>query len=132
MISRTSKAARISWSTAYLFFTLAGIVAFFSPSRIIVSALVQILVYVWCSFLIVGGGLSLGSKIRNTWAGEIIGLPLLSTASYVFGILLFVRGTSSAAIAVGGIMLGLGTAFVGRWIELRHLAHANQGANSEL
>jgi hypothetical protein len=131
MISRTSRAARASWSVAYLFFLLAGIVAFYSPSQIISRTLIEILVYVWAVFLTAGGGLCFGGKIRNNWAGEIIGLPLLSAANYIFGILLLTNGTTSAAIAIGGIFNGIATAFVGRWIELRHLAKSNQGVNSE-
>lgn len=116
----------------YLFFTLAGIVALFSPSQVIVNALVKLLVYAWCAFLITGGGSSLAGKLLGNWAGELIGLPLLSAANYVFGILLLLRGTSPASFAVGGILCGIGTAFVGRWIELRQLAKENQGVNSEL
>lgn len=132
MISQTSKATRISWGTAYLFFTLAGIVAVFSPSQVILTTLVKLLVYVWCSFLILGGGASLTGKLVGNWAGELIGLPLLSAASYVFGILLLVSGSTWAAIAIGGIFCGIGTAFVGRWIELRTVAKINQGVNNEL
>lgn len=130
MISRTSKAARISWSVAYVFFLLAGIVALLSPSQLVAQTLVEILVYAWASFLMAGGALCFIGKLRNTWAGEIVGLPLLSAASYVFGILLWMAGTSAAAIAIGGMFIGVGTAFVGRWIELRKLAQDNQGVNN--
>jgi hypothetical protein len=129
MISRTSKVVRTAWSIAYLFFFLAGIVAFFTPSRVLERTLVEVLVYSWASFLTLGGGLCLFGKIRGTWPGELIGLPLLSVSSYIFGILLFLAGTSSAAIAIGGIFCGVGTAFVGRWVELRRLAIDNQGVN---
>lgn len=132
MISRTSKAARISWATAYLFFMLAGIVAMFSPAHIVVATLVKVLVYTWAVFLILGGGSSLTGKLVGNWVGELIGLPLLSAASYVFGILLLIAGESTAAIAIGGIFCGWGTACIGRWIELRRLAHTNQEVNSEL
>lgn len=132
MISRSSKAARISWSVGYLCFLLAGIVAFFSPSQIIERSLIEALVYLWAGFLTVGGGLCLGGKLRNNWAGEIIGLPLLSAANYTFGILLFTAGTSTAAIAIGGMFCGVGTALIGRWIELRKLAKDNQGVNNAI
>lgn len=133
MISRTSKSARISWAVAYLFFLLAGIVAFYSPSQVIAEPLVETFVYGWASFLTLGGGLCLGGKLNNSWAGEIIGLPLLSASSFIFGVLLLVRGgSSSAAIAIGGIFCGVATAFVGRWIEIRKLAKENREVNSEL
>lgn len=133
MISRTSKSARISWAVAYLFFLLAGLVAFFSPSQVIAQPLVEVFVYGWASFLTLGGGLCLGGKLHNSWVGEIIGLPLLSTSSFIFGFLLLLRGGSnSAAIAIGGMFCGVATAFIGRWIELRKLAKDNQGVNSEL
>lgn len=131
VVSRISKVARAVWAACYLFFLLAGIVAFLSPAQIIDRVLVEFLVYSWASFLTAGGGLCLGGKLRGNWAGEVVGLPLLSVANYVFGLLLFFAGTSSAAIAVGGIFCGIATAFVGRWIELRRLAKDNQEVNSE-
>lgn len=131
MISRTSKIARVFWAVAYLLFMLSGIVAFFSPSQVINRTLIELLVYGWAAFLTAGGGLSFGGKLRNNWAGELIGLPLLSAANYIFGLLLFAAGTTTAAIAVGGIFCGMATGFVGRWIELRKLAKDNQEVNSE-
>lgn len=131
MISRVSKAARVIWAVAYLFMLLSGVVAFFSPSQLVEKALVEALVYGWALFLTVGGGLCFGGKLRGNWAGELIGLPVLSAANYAFGGVLFSEGTSTAAIAIGGMFCGMGTAFIGRWMELRRLAHANQGVNSE-
>lgn len=130
MISRTSKIARVSWATAYLFFLLSGIVAFIVPIQIADRALLESFVYGWAAFLTIGGGLCLGGKLRNNWAGELIGLPPLSAANYIFGALLFFEGTSSAAIAIGGMFVGVATAFVGRWVELHRLAKDNQGVNS--
>jgi hypothetical protein len=130
MFSRTSKAARVSWLVAYAFFLLAGIVALFAPSQLIVNALIEVLAYAWATFLTAGGGLCFGGKLKGNWAGEILGLPLLSAASYIFGILLLVRGSSSAAIAIGAMFCGVGTMMVGRWVEIRRLAKYNQGVNS--
>lgn len=130
MISRTSRAARISWSVAYAFFLSAGVVAFFAPSQLISSALIDTLTYAWAGSLTLGGGLCFGGKLGGNWVGEIIGLPLLSAASYIFGVLLLIRGSTSAAIAIGGMFCGVGTALVGRWIEIRRLAQDNQGVNS--
>lgn len=131
MISRSSRTARIAWSVAYAFLLMAGIVAFLSPSQILVSALVKSLVYAWAASLTAGGALCLGGKLRGNWVGEIIGLPLLSAACYIFGILLLGYGRTSAAIAIGGIFCGIGTAFIGRWIEVRRLAKDNQVVNDE-
>jgi hypothetical protein len=116
---------------AYLFFLLSGILAFFSPSKLIESTLVEALVYAWAFFLVAGGALCLGGKARNNWGGEIIGLPLLSAACSIFGVVIFVRGTSSAAIAVGGIFCGFTVVFLGRWLEVRKLAKVNHEVNSE-
>lgn len=131
VVSRISKAARAFWSACYLFFLLSGIVAFFAPSQIIDRELITILVYGWSVFLTVGGGMCLGGKLRGNWTGEMIGLPMLSAANYIFALVLFVAGTSSAAIAVGGIFCGIGTAFVGRWIELRWLIKKTREVSSE-
>lgn len=130
MISRTSKTARVFWSVAYFLFLLAGIVAFFAPAQTLERALLEILVYLWAGFLTLGSALCLFGKLRGTWAGEIVGLPCLSAASYIFGLLLLIAGTTTAAIAIGGMYCGVGTALVGRWIELRRLAKENQEVNS--
>jgi hypothetical protein len=130
VISRTSRMARFSWSVAYLCFLLAGIVAFFSPSQIVERTLIEILVYLWAMFLTIGGGLCFGGKLRGNWAGELIGLLPLSAANYVFGTVLLTSGSSSAAFAIGGMFCGVGTAFVGRWLELKRLARENQGVNN--
>jgi hypothetical protein len=92
---------------------------------------VEVLVYTWSVFLTLGGGICLGSKIRGTWIGEIIGLPLLSAANYILGVLLLFRGSTSAAVAIGVIFCGMGTTLLSRWVELRKLAKDNQGVNSE-
>lgn len=131
MISRSSRSARISWAVAYAFFLLAGLVAFFSPAQILENALMRVLVYAWAFFLTSGGGLCFGGKLRGNWAGEVIGLPLLSAANYIFGGLLLLRGSSSAAIAVGAIFCGIATALIGRWVELRKLARDNQEVNRD-
>jgi hypothetical protein len=131
VISRTSKLARVVWSMAYLLLFLGGIVAFLAPSQVVAKPLVTVLVYLWAVFLTAGGALCLGGKIKNNWAGEIIGLPLLAAANYVFGALLMINGVTTAAIAIGGLFLGMGTACIGRWIELRKLAKDNLGVNSE-
>lgn len=132
MGSRTVKAARIFWFVAYLLFFLAGILAFFSPAQIVAKTLIHIFVYAWAAFLTSGGIICLAGQLRDNWAGEIIGLPLLSAANYIFGILVLLRGTSSAALAVGGIICGTATALLGRWIELRRLAQENQEVNREI
>lgn len=130
MISRTNKVARISWAVAYLFFLLSGIIAFFVPVQIVDRELVEGLVYLWAIFLTAGGALCLLGKLRNTWAGELVGLFPLSAANYIFGSLLLLEGTSSAAIAIGAMFMGVGTAFVGRWVELHRISKYNQGVNS--
>jgi hypothetical protein len=132
MISRTSKIARISWAVAYAFFTLAGVLAFFTPSQLILDALVSTLVYSWSAFLLVGAALSLGGKAANSWVGEIIGLPLLATSNVIFGITLCWKGANTFSYAIGGIFVGFGVVCLGRWIELRSVARANQEVNSEL
>jgi hypothetical protein len=130
MISRTSKAARVTWSLAYFFVSLAGILAFFTPAQIVDRVLVEASVYLWAGFLSVGGLLSLGGKLRNTWAGEIIGLPLLAAANCVFGALIWFASSTAAALAIGSMFFGVATAFVARWIELKKLAKENQGVNN--
>lgn len=113
---------RAAYSTMYLFFTLAGILAFFFPAQAILDAVQSSLVYAWAAFLTAGGGLSLISPTRNTWFGELLGLPLLSTSNVVFGLSLLGYGKTAAAIAIGLVFLGFGFGLLGRWFDIRRLA----------
>ena len=130
MISRSSKVARAAWAVCYLFFLVAGVIAFFLPAQVLMKVLVTTLVYTWASTLTVGGGVCLYGKLRGTWAGEIIGLPFLCGSNWIFGILLLLEGSTSAAIAIGFLFCGVGAGLIGRWLELRKLAKANMEVNS--
>lgn len=129
---RTGRAVRILWAAAYACFTFAGVVAFFSPSQLIASTLIKVFVYGWASFLTAGGGLCFIGKTRDSWAGEIVGLPMLSTANLIFGFLLLSQRPTSASIAIGGMFCGVGIALISRWVEMRRLAKVNEGVNREL
>lgn len=123
----TSKVARVFWAVSYLFLFLAGCVAFFTPLQTVEGALVKALVYAWALFLTFGGLVSFIGKLRNSWVGEMIGLPALSAANYVLGLLLLGRGSSNVAVIIfGGIFLGMGTAFIGRWVELYNLSKVSK------
>jgi hypothetical protein len=128
----SSKVARWTWCVAYLFFLLAGLVAFFSPSQVLVTVLLKTLVYGWAGFLCVGGMFCFYGRLRNTWSGEIVGLPLLSTSNLIFSVLLFSRATSPATIAIGGIFFGMAIALSARWVEVWKVSKINQGVNNEL
>lgn len=106
----------------YLFFTVAGIFAFFFPAQAILDPLQGSLVYAWAGFLTAGGALSLISPARNTWSGELLGLPLLATSNVVFGLALLGYGKTAAAIAIGLVFVGFGFGLLGRWFDIRRLA----------
>lgn len=103
---------------AYLAFTVAGTFAFIFPAQVILNSLQAVLVYAWAGFLAGGGLLALVGSLRRTWAGELVGLPLLAASSAVFGGALLGYGQTSAAIAIGFVFLGISGSQVARWMDL--------------
>jgi len=121
---------RAAYLLTYLFFFVAGIFAFFYPAQAILDALKSSLTYAWAGFLTVGGGLAMWSPLRNTWSGELIGLPLLSASHMIFGLALLGFGKTAAAIAVGLVFCGIGSGFIGRWLEIRGKAKMLRGVGN--
>lgn len=119
---------RIKWPyfVMYLFYFVAGILALRFPSQVIMTAMQYGIAYVWASFLLIGGGVSLYGILRDTWTGEIVGIPLAGSANAIFGVALIAYGTSSAAAPVGCIFIGISFGLLGRWIEVRHIAKISQ------
>jgi|GEM_PF-6028725 len=123
---RRNKIQRWVYGINYALFSVAGVFAFFFPSQALENALQSFLVFVWAGFLVAGGLASLYSPLRNTWKGEMVGLPLLITSSWIFGIALLGYATTPAAFAIAYIFCGIGCGFLGRWLDIRRFAVISQ------
>lgn len=102
--------------TGYTMMAAAGAVAFAIPVSSI-QASTGWLVYLWASFLLVGGALCAWGAWTDRWIGELLGLPLISSAFGAYFIVLALSRTISgaaAALAFGAIALIL----LGRWQDV--------------
>jgi len=101
---------------SYTMMAAAGGVAFAIPVSSI-EASTGWLVYLWAAFLLLGGILSGWGSITDRWIGELMGLPLISSAFGVYfdvlGLAFTVKATT-ASLAFGAIALVL----VARWQDV--------------
>jgi hypothetical protein len=75
------------------------------------------LVYLWATFLLVGGLLAALGALTDRWIGELTGLPLISSAFAVYFVVLALARTVSAAaaaLAFGAVALFL----LARWHDV--------------
>lgn len=115
----------------YLFFIAAGIMIFAVPSHAIRVEVPTWSRYIWAAFFIVGGLLcTFGVFLKNT-VGGVIGLPLLSSASALYGVSLCLQyemGHDGAYLVVGTLLIGLALSLLDRWVGTREVFRAIQGA----
>jgi hypothetical protein len=100
----------------YAMMATAGAVAFAIPVSSI-KASTGWLVYLWATFLLVGGVLCTYGAVTDRWIGELAGLPLISSAFGVYFVVLALArtiGGAAAAFAFGAIALVL----VARWQDV--------------
>lgn len=98
---------------AYILFALAGSAAIVWPAPTVAAA-TGWLVYVWATWLAVGGMAAAIGAVTDRWIGEYAGLPLLFTAFGVYALVVASSGrlTSLAgAFALGAIAAKL----IARW-----------------
>lgn len=89
--------------------TGGGLVAFLIPVTSI-RATTSWLVYLWALFLLVGGLLSAYGAVTDRWIGELVGLPLISSAFGVWFVVLalaFTVNGAAGSLAFGGVALHL-------------------------
>lgn len=100
----------------YTMMAAAGGVAFAIPINSI-KASTGWLVYVWATFLLVGGiACGLGA-FTDRWLGELLGLPLVSSAWAVYFVVLILARTASGAAA--GLAFGAVAAILwARWQDV--------------
>ncbi len=114
--SMGSPARRSTRVMAYVMWTVAGLVSFYIPV-ISIRSTTSWLVYVWGFFLITGGLLCTYGSLTDKWIGELIGLPLLSSAFAVWFVVLGLAFTTSGT--VGSLTFGGITAYLlARWRDV--------------
>ncbi|MEV6693359.1 hypothetical protein AB0M35_18005 [Micromonospora sp. NPDC051196] len=106
------------WSrvAGYTMMASAGIgaAAYPTPS---VQAATGPLVYLWATFLAVGGALAAFGAATDRWIGELLGLPLLSASFGAYAVVL--ASTVSMASVVAALALGgFGLLLWGRWRDV--------------
>lgn len=111
-----SKPRRVVRVAGYSMMAAAGGVAFAIPVSSI-QATTGWLVYLWATFLLVGGILSGLGAVTDRWIGELAGLPLISSAFAVYFVVLVLARTVSGAAA--GLAFGAVALFLGaRWQDV--------------
>jgi hypothetical protein len=91
---------RVARVVGYAMMAAAGATAFAIPVRSIHAA-TGWLVYLWAGFLLLGGLLCMLGAATDRWIGELVGLPLISSAWAVYFVVL------TLALSVRGIAAGL-------------------------
>ncbi|GGM14393.1 hypothetical protein GCM10012279_35620 [Micromonospora yangpuensis] len=75
------------------------------------------LVYLWATFLVIGGLLAAYGAVTDRWIGEHLGLPLLWAAHGVYAVVLaaaLAPASAVASLAIGAFALLL----FGRWRDV--------------
>jgi hypothetical protein len=101
-VSRPRRVVRV---VSYVMMAMAGALSFAIPVSSI-EATTGWLVYLWAAFLLLGGILSGWGAVTDRWIGELLGLPLISSAFAVYFVVLglaFTLRGSVASLALGGI-----------------------------
>jgi hypothetical protein len=115
-VPRPRRGVRVA---GYAMMAAAGAVAFAIPVGSIQSA-TGWLVYLWAAFLLVGGILCSAGALTDRWIGELIGLPLISSAFGVYFVVLglaFTPRAAAAALAFGAVALFLWA----RWYDVSRI-----------
>lgn len=109
---------------SYAMMAAAGAVAYAIPVSSIKSS-TGWLVYVWASFLLLGGALSALGALTDRWIGELAGLPLISSAFGVYFVVLALTRTVSGAAAA----LVFGAVAIFLWARWQDVSTIRQEAD---
>jgi hypothetical protein len=114
MPSRPRRAFRF---LGYALVAFCGVAAILWPPQSVSHAATSPLVYVWITFLIVGGLACAAGAAWDAWLGEYIGLWPLITAFAVFAVSALATGRLVAASG-GACLLAIACWLVARWQEV--------------
>lgn len=98
---------RFVLATAYAMFSTAGVLLVLSP---IVATAYGLPVYIYSSFLALGGLLAMLGAVTRCWTGEFTGLPLLISAFGAFGVEIVAHEFHAApGLAIANFLFFAGT-----------------------
>jgi hypothetical protein len=118
---------RIARLVGYVMMAAGGGVAFAIPVRSIESK-TGWLVYLWAAFLLIGGLACAYGAVTDRWIGELVGLPLISSAFGVYFVVLGLAFTipgAAIALVFGAIALIL----LARWRDISRVRQEADRAN---
>lgn len=115
----------------YAFFTAAGLVCLFAPSRAVAGQVAPWMTLVWASFFLVGGTLCLLGALTKRWAGELLGLPLIAASALIYGAALLFSYSDpmrrdGAYLFIGALLVAQSCSIVERWVTKWRLMQVAQ------
>lgn len=116
----------------HVLFTGAGVACFFAPSRAVAGQVSGWMTVVWAGFFFVGGLLCLfGALFGSMWWGELLGLPLISASSLIYGSALLITYSDptrrdGAYLFVGLLLCAQGLSLGERWVTRWRLLRVSQ------
>lgn len=110
----------------YSFFMASGVSALFVPSPSL-AAVLGLINYVWAAFMIAGGLLGAVGSVTDRWLGELMAVPLLTSALSVYGIALWITSpTNATRVAIGTLMLASAAGLAARWRDVHALSRVTR------
>lgn len=116
---------RVWRTTAYFLMTVAGVLLVFSP---VMWRELGIIALIMSIFLMVGGFMAFLGAITERWAGEFMGIPLLSSSFFVFGLITSVSNLESAPFIAGAnfaLLVAVAATLLARWREVKAIYHVS-------
>ncbi|GAB3856531.1 hypothetical protein GCM10029963_53060 [Micromonospora andamanensis] len=111
-----SQPRRWSRVAGYAMMAAAGVGAAAYPTPSVQDATGP-LVYLWASFLMLGGLLAAAGAATDRWIGEHIGLPLLWAAHGVYAVVLL-SSLAPASVVASLALAGFALLLYGRWRDV--------------
>ena len=116
---RRDKWLKVWRVTAYALMALAGLLLLFSP---LLAEELGYIAVAMSGFLLVGGLSSMIGAITERWAGEFMGIPLLSSSFAVFGIISTIGAINEAPFVAGAnfcLLIAVSATLFARWREVK-------------
>jgi hypothetical protein len=114
-----------------LCFIVAGVWCVLAKSNAVKYLVPHLIPYIWAAFYTIGGILCLGAVIKRNPIGKVLGLPLLASASALYGaciLLQYQRYNDGAYLIISTLLIGQACNLIGRWIGAMRLFHTIQEA----
>lgn len=111
---RQSKFLRFARTVSYLSITASGMLLLFSSLEGVYGILGDAMML----FLVLGGFSAALGSITYRWAGEFLGIPLLSPAFTVLGVLIWDQSFDSAPVVATAnlfLLISFSLLLLGRW-----------------